>query len=166
MKVGDDVSLRRCSFRFLGSNNHVEIHSTAKLQDMTFWMEGDGNRIVIGKGTTTHGKIQLAACEGTSIMIGKDCMFSHDIYVRTTDSHPIYNKDGLRINPAEDIHIGDHVWIGMQSLILKGVVIPDGSVVGARSLVNKSFDVDEAIYAGQPAKLVKENMRWERERKK
>lgn len=141
----------------------MEIHSSAKLRDITFWMEGEGNHIVIGKGATSHGKMQLAACEGTSITIGDDCMFSHDIYVRTTDSHPIYNKEGMRINPAENIHIGNHVWIGMQSLILKGAVIPDGCVVGARSTVTKTNLKQQSIVVGTPAKIIRENVTWKLE---
>lgn len=61
--------------------------------------------------------------------------------------------------------IGNYVWIGMQSILLKGSNIPTGTIIAARFLVNKVFNTENAIYAGHPAKLVKEGMHWERERK-
>ena len=158
-----DVSIRNSIFHINGSNNLVEIHEGAKIKDVTFWMEGDNNKIVIGASTTFHGKCQLAACEGTQIMIGKDCMFSHDIYIRTTDSHSIVDKDGNRTNQAKDISIGNHVWIGMQSLILKGSTIPDNCVVGARSIISSSKEhVSNSILIGNPAKTIKTEINWSR----
>lgn len=90
------------------------------MDGVTFWLEeDDNNHIEIGANTTIESKAQLAACEGTKILIGDDCMFSHDIYVRTTDSHSIIDACGQRINEAKSIIIGHHVWVGMQCLILK-----------------------------------------------
>lgn len=162
LKLGNNVSIKRCRFRFLGEKNLVEIHSYAHLRDVTFWLEGSGNHIIIGKGTTTHGNLQLAACEGTTIIIGDDCMFSHDIYIRTSDSHPVVNTQNNRINPAKNITIGSHVWLGMQCLILKGANIPDGCVIGARSTVtSRQFNANSLI-VGSPAASIKEGIEWHR----
>ena len=106
---------------------------------------------------------QLAACEGRNIIIGDDCMFSHSICVRTTDSHSIVNEAGKRINKAQDIHIGNHVWIGMQSLILKGTIIPDNCIVGARATVSKSDFKENSVLTGSPAKTIKTEVNWKRE---
>lgn len=165
ISVGKDTSLRNCKFIFWGKNNIIKIGRNCRLNDTTFWFEDDNNEIIIGDDVTIGGAVQLAACESTCIKIGNDCMFSHDIYIRTTDSHPIYNENGKRINSAASILISNHVWIGMQSILLKGASIPTGAIIAARSLVNKVFNTENAIYAGHPAKLVKEGMRWERERK-
>lgn len=140
--------------------NRIIIHEGCKLNQLTCWMEGNNNLIEIGKRTSIHGMTQLAACDGHSIRIGEGCLFSHDIYVRTTDSHSILNKDGFRINYEEDICIGNSVWIGMQSLILKGATIPDGCIVGARSTVTRQRLSSNSIVVGAPAKVVKENVYW------
>ena len=47
--------------------------------------------------------------------------------------------------------------------MLKDVTIPPNSIVGADSLVNKSFDRENIIIAGTPAKIVKENINWAHE---
>ena len=54
----------------------------------------------------------------------------------------------------EEIVIEDDVWIGTQSIILKGVTIGKGSIVGAGSLVNRSIPGNE-IWAGSPAKFIR-----------
>jgi acetyltransferase-like isoleucine patch superfamily enzyme len=61
---------------------------------------------------------------------------------------------------AEPIRIGDHVWIGMGVTIVGGVTVGDGAVVAAGSVV--SADVPErSIVAGNPARVVRENVSWQ-----
>lgn len=108
---------------------------------------------------------QFASVEGTKITVGDECMFSHDVNVRTTDSHSILNKEGERINPSEDIVIGNHVWIGIRSTILKGSKLASNSIVAACSLVtSKTQSQENTIVAGVPAKVVKNEINWKRER--
>ena len=164
VEMDENVILSGCLFYFRGNGNHVIIHNNVRLKGVTFWMEDNNNVIEIGENTTFEMNVQLAACEGTSIRIGKDCMFSHDIYVRTTDSHSIVNSQGQRINCAKDINIGDHVWIGMQCLILKGANIPDNCIVGARAVVGASKYQSNSLLAGIPAREMKNNIKWLRER--
>lgn len=86
----------------------------------------------------------------------------HNYHLLTTHSF-IYNKeynlldeDQLIRNDKFDkpLNIGNDVWIGCNSTILRGVTIGDGAVIGANSLVNK--DVPPfAIVAGCPARIIK-----------
>ncbi len=100
---------------------------------------------------------------GKNVHIGDNCMFSRDIVIRTSDGHKIYGiDDNKTINFGEDVFIGNHVWCGMNSLILKGSQIPDNSVIGACSLVNKKFSDKNVIIAGQPAKVIKTSVNWDR----
>ena len=91
-------------------------------------------------------------------------MFATDIYIRNNDAHTIIDRNsGKVINHPKDIIIGNHVWLGYNVTVLKGAVIPDGCVVGAKSVVSKPLTESNAIYAGQPAKLIKSNIQWFRE---
>jgi len=56
---------------------------------------------------------------------------------------------------SNQIHIGKYCFVGTASVILKGSVIPDYSIVGAMSLVNKQFKETHSMYGGVPAKKVK-----------
>lgn len=57
------------------------------------------------------------------------------------------------------IVIGDHVWIGMNVIVLKGVTIGEGAVVSAGSVVTKDVP-PHSLVAGVPAKVVKTDVEW------
>lgn len=163
--IGEGCSLADCRFLMKGKNNKITIGDHCALKGVSFWMSGDNNEIVVGDYTTIGQNTEFATLEGTCILIGKDCMFSHDIQVRTSDSHSILDQEGNRTNPAKDIHIGNHVWIGLEVLLLKGSEINDNTVVAARSMVTKPFVTDCLLIGGAPAKELKSNINWSRDRR-
>jgi acetyltransferase-like isoleucine patch superfamily enzyme len=57
---------------------------------------------------------------------------------------------------ATPIRVGHHCFVGTRCVMLGGAVLPDYSVLGAASLLNRSLEEPFALYAGSPAKLVKE----------
>lgn len=107
--------------------------------------------------------IHICAQEDNStIHIGKDCMLSNNIIIRTSDSHPIYDKlTGSRINFSKNVFIGNHVWIAPNSKILKGANIGDGCIVSSNTMVSKSIN-DNCLVVGMPSKVIKENISWNR----
>ena len=163
--IDEGGALTNCNVSFYGKNCILHIGKNVVLSDNDFWFEDDGGSIVIGDGTTTESGCKFASCEGKRIEIGRNCMFSHDIDVRNTDSHSILNEKGERINPSADITIGEHVWVGIRSTILKGSVIPSNTIVAAQSLVTNSLRASEhTLIAGIPAEVRKTNISWTRER--
>lgn len=106
--------------------------------------------------------MHIALDEGSSITINEDCMFSNGIQIRSTDSHSIIDSTGKRINYAEDITIGEHCWIGLGCIILKGTTIAPHTVVAAGSICTTEYHKGNCIIAGNPAKVVKENIDWDR----
>ena len=92
----------------------------------------------------------------------KNSLFANNITIRPSDVHKIIDmKTSLKINKPRKICIGEHVWIGENCTLLKGCSIPNCSVLGSCSVLTKSFDISNTLYVGVPAKLVKENIRWE-----
>lgn len=127
----------------------------------------EGNDIVIhikGGTTITYGVHFCAQEDGTKIVIGSDCMLSNTIAIRTSDSHPIYDiKTGTRLNDASDVIIGNHVWIAPNVKIMKGVTIGDNSIIGTDTIVTKQIP-GNVLAVGHPAKVVKTEIKWTRER--
>lgn len=160
--VGTKARLFNCRIIVIGDGNRLEIKSgNTVIHNTSFWMQ-HGSTIVVGNDSTMEGG-HLAAIEGTGIVIGNDCMFSTDIEMRTGDSHSIIDAaTGERTNPSEDIVIGDHVWLTAHVRVMKGTVVPSHSIVGNSSLVTKCFDTPHAVYAGIPARMVKDGIDWDR----
>ena len=165
ISIDAGASLCNCKFYFKGNKNHLHVKCGTHLENVIFWFEDDNNSIEIGESVTSEGVLELAACESKSIKVGDDCMFSYGIHIRTTDSHSIIDSKDNRINYGVDISIGNHVWVGAESMILKGSVIPDNCVIGARSMVTSSLRADSnSMIVGSPAKVIKDNINWKRER--
>jgi acetyltransferase-like isoleucine patch superfamily enzyme len=164
LEICDGVRLENCSFHNSGSNNHILLKERVYGKNIDLCTENDGNRIVAGERTAFCGKIHLACIEGTSIIIGKDCLFSSDIVFRTGDSHAVTDMDGNRINPSKDIVFGDHIWMGHRTMVTKGVHIGNDNIIGTGAVVTKSFPETNRIIAGVPAKVVKTDINWDGQR--
>jgi acetyltransferase-like isoleucine patch superfamily enzyme len=91
-------------------------------------------------------------------------MFAHNIFIRATDGHIITDKaTGEILNkPKHPVVIGKNCWIGQNCLIAKNAVIPDNTIVGMGSVVTKLFKEEYTVIAGNPAKIIKTNVCWDR----
>ncbi len=112
--------------------------------------------IIIGRDSGISGG---SICAAKSIRIGRECLFGADVMVADSDFHSI-KSEGRRFNTDEDsinvspVVVGDNVFVGSRSVILKGVNIGENSVIGAGSVVIKDVASD-AIAAGCPARHIK-----------
>ena len=80
-----------------------------------------------------------------------------DARIVDTDFHSI---DINRRNPdvkskTKPIFVGENVWIGSRSMILKGVTIGNNSVIGAMTVVRQSVP-DHVVVIGNPQQIVKQ----------
>ena len=160
LRGGGREVLRNCEFIFYGSNNTIELGKNCIAKDASFYIEDNNNAIITGNYTRYAGKIHIAVTESTKCVVGNNCLFSSEIVIRTGDSHSLLTEAGERINPAKDVVIGNHVWVGHRALITKGVSIPENCVVGTGAVVTKPIDKSGTVIAGVPAKIVKENINW------
>lgn len=91
-------------------------------------------------------------CKSAKIKIGKGSWIAPNVGLITT------NHDICDVSKHVDGHvivIGEESWIGMNSMILPGVVLGPHTVVGAGSVVTKSFPDGYCVIAGVPAKVIK-----------
>ncbi len=147
-----------------GDNHHLRIEKGCRIKGGRIWFEDEWGYIKIGEKTTIYSALLAVTEPKSKILIGKDCLFADDIEIRTGDSHSILDiVRQKRINYAQDISIGTHVWVGAKSTILKGVTIQDNSIVSFGAIVTRDVPPN-TIVAGIPAKVVKENINWLRKR--
>lgn len=161
--IGENVRLTHCEIRLDGRDNLIEIGDNVRFSSGKIYLVGTrGQHIRIGADTTVEGAYLLVD-EAASIDIGRDCMLSTDIIIRTGDKHSILDVEtGERVNRSCSIRIGDRVWIGRDVVVLKGTVLQPETVVATRSLVSRDFDEGNCVLAGVPAKVVRRGTRWDR----
>jgi len=90
------------------------------------------------------------------IKIGNDVLIADQVTIRDSDNHNIEYEGYEKSKP---INIGNHVWIGMRSTILKGVTIGDGAIIAAGALVTKDVP-PHCLVGGVPAEIIKKNVIW------
>jgi len=132
--LGDDVTIYRST---IGSS---KVFDEPKLKV--------GNRSSIGYGTV----ISVAQ----EVKIGDDCMIAPHCIIMDNDDHPLNPLKRLKKEPVgpEDIKpvlIGNNVWIGAYSTILKGATIGDNSVIATHSVITRDV-LPNCVYAGYPAR--------------
>lgn len=160
--LGDDGKLINSIIRINGSGCRVIIGPNVKLKAVRIIIAKDDCLVVIGGGTTWESGAFI--CDrGRAITVGNDCMFSNSIRIRTSDGHGIWDKKtGHRINPPADVSIGHHVWLGNSSRVNKGAVIGSGTIVGQGAIASGRLEPN-CIYAGAPARKVREAVHWTRD---
>jgi carbonic anhydrase/acetyltransferase-like protein (isoleucine patch superfamily) len=110
--------------------------------------------LIIGPGSFVGTGSIIAASE--RVEIGKDALIAAYTMIRDND-HAIdqsglpYCRQGLVSSP---VSIGDNVWIGAKSTVLRGVTIGHNAVVGANAVVSSDVEASTLV-GGVPARLIK-----------
>lgn len=163
--IGNKALLNKVDVSISGYNNQLIIH------DNVCFLEGgririeDGNNIVeIADRTMLVNCFFSAADTNTRLIVGRDCLFSAGVVIRKSDSHSILNSSKKRINSGRDVIIGNHVWIGYDTTILKGSTIGDNSIVGTKSVVSGQQIEQNVVAVGNPCRIVKNGVNWTEKR--
>lgn len=144
-----------------GRSTILRLDKNAKLKTKgNFSVYYDGDIIVFENGILELGSgFMNSSCKircKESIKIGNNVAISHDVTIMDSDFHSVDYKGYEMTKP---VVIGNNVWIGSRSLILKGVNIGNCSIIAAGSVVTKDVP-DRSIVAGVPAKVIRENIEW------
>ena len=86
------------------------------------------------------------------IYIGKGTYIAANVGIITAN-HDL--NDLTKAAPGKDVRLGENCWIGMNSTILPGVTLGEHTIVGAGSVVTKSFPEGHCVIAGNPAKIIR-----------
>jgi acetyltransferase-like isoleucine patch superfamily enzyme len=129
-------------------------------------MGSQGNRVVIGQDSIVQCRIDFDGEQGR-VAIGDRSYISWGVTIVDHDSHSIFwsersadvalwhkgqkRWDHVTIRP---VVIADKVWIGFGVSILKGVIIGEGAVIGACSVVTRNVE-PYSVVAGNPARVIR-----------
>jgi len=159
----------------------IEIHPTAFVSPLADLEDSTkGSRIIIGPGSYIDAFVKLKAAGGlgdvvigentfinsgcvlyigNGIFIGNNVSIASNCVLAPTnhefsDRRRLHQEQGFRPSRG-GIRIGNDVWIGAQSTLLDGAVLPDGVVVGAQWLVRGELE-PYGVYAGNPIVKISE----------
>jgi acetyltransferase-like isoleucine patch superfamily enzyme len=155
-----------CGQLFLfGSNNIGVIRQSSGYNPINIHFNSDNCFFYWGKDSTSNTATFRVSGNNTNVIVGEDCMFSSGINVQSHDDHSIVDlESGLLLNPPGSVYFGPHAWIGRDCTVLKGVRVGFGAIVGTRSVVTRDVPA-KTIVVGSPARPVRSNVGWLRERK-
>ena len=113
---------------------------------------GVNGRLRVGAGFRNTAKGEFVCHE--EMYLGSDSLVSWDTLFMDTDTHQIDNKP-----TSAPVVLGDNVWVGFRCLVLKGAVVPDGSVLAAGTTVTRSLAPERALFGGLN-KLLRTEIEW------
>lgn len=118
----------------------------------TILIDVSGASIKIGDNVRINGAYIHSQKE---IQIGSNCVIASGVNILDSNGHVVnsLNRTIGRDNP-ESISIGSNVWIGLNSIILKGTIIGDNSIIGAGSVVQGVFP-SNVIIKGNPGVIIR-----------
>jgi len=182
---------KSCNIRIFGDNNTIVIGKNLKCVNLNISIgishlsQNNNSTIEIGNncildvvnidliGTSNSVKIQdnvevkqlyARLMNESSFNIGENSLLSWGVQIIPNDGHHIFDLSTKKcINTdANCVSIGQNCWIGSDVKLIKNATLGKDSVVGANSLINKVFNEENVIIAGNPGKIVKSNIYWEK----
>jgi acetyltransferase-like isoleucine patch superfamily enzyme len=115
----------------------------------------------IGDQVTSNGvRVILGQSD---LIVGRDTMISDEVLLQTIDQHGIVDVDSMEIINLgrRRTIIGQHVWVGRRSTIMRDVSVGNGSIVAAGAMVTSNVD-PMSVVAGIPARPLRQGTSWSR----
>ena len=116
----------------------------------------NGGMLSIGDSTYINENARIHCKK--RISIGNNCAIAWNTNIVDTDLHTIHYTDNQKNNDAA-VSIGNHVWIGANSTILKGAIIENNCIIAANSLIKGRLR-SKYIYGGNPCRELKTFETW------
>lgn len=145
-------------------NANLSFGTSPEINNLSVFVRlGANQKLKWGNDSTiTGGYIELCETDA-SVTIGQDCMIGWHVSIVATDFHAVLDKKTKKVlNGPGNIIIGDKCWLGHGVRLLKNAKIPNNTIVGAESVVTKKFTETYTVIGGNPAKIVKKNVCWDR----
>jgi len=145
---------------FITAPQNISIGAGVKVLNGCCLLAHNSGCIEIDDCVTINNGGVIGATDNGIIKIGKNVLLGFNVVIRASNHY--YKKKAVAIknqgHSGGKVIIEDDVWIGANAVVLPNVIIGKGSVVGAGSIVNRDIPA-YSLAAGNPAKIIKENIR-------
>lgn len=154
-KIGKNLKCVEFPFFRIVPNKNISLGDNITIGTNIIFEAEKDSQLQIGNNVNLTHNIIISVNQ--KISIGNDCLIAENVSIRDanhkTEKSTTITKQQSDIKP---VIIGNDVWIGANSIILKGSTLLNGCVIGANSLTNEKTTTEEyGIYAGSPIKFIK-----------
>ena len=162
LRIGMDYKYPLGTSIYLNSNAKIIVNGYSRIMKGCYIEVLSGAVLELGLNSFLNEQSRVRLYK--RLYIGNNSIISFKVHIMDSDAHKIaeFGEDVNQISEddvTQEIVIGDHVWIGANSVILKGVKIGKGAVVGAGSVVTKNIP-GNVLAVGNPCKVIKEDITW------
>ena len=151
--------------RIIGNNNKIIFGENCRISSLRILVLGNNNLIKIGNNVVVNASTDqptIINSKENSIIIEDGCLLSNNIEIHNTDYHYIFDDNNNIQKTEKSIIIHKNVWIGLRTVILKGTEVSENCVIGACSLLSGKYMNYNSIIAGNPAKIIKNDIYWKK----
>lgn len=149
------------NYLYVGKRARLTVEGTCRLAKGIRLKLFENAELSIGDAFTSNANMIISCMN--SVIIGNDCLVGWEVTILDNDGgHSISNVDsGIISNETKPVIIGNHCWLSSYVTLLKGSTLSDNCAVGyGTTVVGKSFHTKNCIVAGNPPKVIKENINW------
>lgn len=132
-----------CTFRSSKTSNWIGVDRPCMISTQ----DGNNSIIKIGNNCGFSGTVIGAF---VNITLGNNVRCGANTLITDSDWH----IDDPRVGNSKAVFIDDNVWLGVNSVVLKGVSIGKNSIIGANSVVVSNIP-ENVIAAGNPCKVIR-----------
>jgi acetyltransferase-like isoleucine patch superfamily enzyme len=155
--LGPGVRIRK-SGGSIAVGNFVRFEEGCKIAVVS--RESTRASLTIGAFSTIGARTLINVMQ--QVTIGDHCLIAWDCDIMDTDFHHIdIGDDAPALPRTAPVRIGNNVWVGAHSIILKGVTIGDNSVIAAGSVVTRDVP-GNSLAGGNPARVIRPIKGWTR----
>jgi maltose O-acetyltransferase len=135
----------------INSECNTSIHFTSRVTGYKNIIIKGSNKLSVISSMAMSGGCYFNVFDGTTLEIGEGTIWSYNVCIQT-GNHDFIDRSNYVL---KNVKIGNNCWIGHAVTIVAGVELGDNVVVGANSVVTKSFP-SNVVIGGVPAKVIKE----------
>jgi acetyltransferase-like isoleucine patch superfamily enzyme len=139
LEIGRHATLRVGRWAWIGHGSKIRVH------------EGE---VTIGAKTVLGQDCTISAYQHVSI--GRECIVADRVMLIDFDHGVTEVERPIRLQGIykRDVNVGNNVWMGFGSCVLRGVSIGDNSIVGTSSVCTGDVPAN-AVVGGVPARLIR-----------
>lgn len=148
-----NLSEKRKTYLEVQDNAKLRFYGKTVISKGGYIYLSDNSLIEFGNNFSCNANCIISS--QNSIIFGNDCLIGWNCTIIDGDGHTTDSNKN-----KSTVKIGNHVWIGAETKILKNSVIGNDSIIALGSIISGTFDENNILIASEKAKIKRRNVKW------